>query len=202
MMKRFNLHFSPDGDEVIETVPPATEEVPEGAPDWVAPRLSKLSQAKNAEKARADKAEADLKAITDKQEADKLKKMEEDGELTKVNEALTTKVAELEPFKAKYEVIEAGIRKAALESITEAVGEEDAEAYADFDTAKLQVVAQTIGKKAEAPAPLGDRIGERNADVNVAAAMKKYGSKANLARQNSELYDKLFPNPRRKGHRR
>jgi len=202
MMNRFNLHFSPEDDENKGGGdPPEKDALPDGAPDWVAPRLSKLSQAKNDATSRADKAEAALRAITDKQETDKLKKLEEDGELKQVNEALTAKVTALEPFKAKYEELEKGQHTAAMEKIVEAIGEDDAKAYEDFDTVKLQIVAQTIGKKADAPAPNSDKGGTRNSDASVQAALKKHGSKANIAKADPGLYNKLFPNPKRRGYR-
>jgi len=168
MMNRFNLHYSPDPPEPNgEETPPKTDDVPEDTPDWMKKRLSEISGKKTAAEDRADKAERKLKGIRLKAKSDKLDK------------------------------VESKIREVALAKIADKLGDEAAAGYADFETDQLQTVADTFIKTADAPNPDSDRGGSRNVDENEAAALKKYGSKPNIARLNSELYRKLWPNPRR-----
>jgi len=198
------LFLSPDNDgggdkPPAETPPPdgGGDNIPDDAPDWAKKRLSEISQKKNEALARAEAAEAKLKEQQDALEQARLKKLQEDGELAKVNEALTQKVAELTPKAEQYDALEQGIRSEALNKIADALGEDAAKPYADFDTKTLQTVASTIVKPA-APAPDDSKPGGREVDANEQAALKKYGSKANIARLNPDLYRKLWPNKHRR----
>ena len=198
MMNRFNLHYSPDPPEPNgEETPPKTDDVPEDTPDWMKKRLSEISGKKTAAEDRADKAELKLKGIKDKQEKDRLAKLEEDGDFKKVNETLVQENIRLKAKSDKLDKVESKIREVALAKIADKLGDEAAAGYADFETDQLQTVADTFIKTADAPNPDSDRGGSRNVDENEAAALKKYGSKPNIARLNSELYRKLWPNPRR-----
>jgi len=198
MRNRFNLHYSPDEPEPNgEEKPPIKDDVPEDTPDWMKKRLSEISGKKTAAEDRADKAELKLKGIKDKQEKDRLAKLEEDGDFKKVNETLVAENLELKMKSDKLDKVELKIREVALAKIADKLGDEVAASYAEFETDQLQTVADTFIKTADAPNPDSDRGGSRNVDENEAAALKKYGSKPNIARMNSELYRKLWPNPRR-----
>ena len=198
MMNRFNLHYSPDPPEPNgKETPPKTDDVPEDTPDWMKKRLSEISGKKTAAEDRADKAELKLKGIKDKQEKDRLAKLEEDGDFKKVNETLVEENLKLKERSERLDKVEQKIREVALAKIADKLGDEAAAGYADFETDQLQTVADTFIKTADAPNPDSDRGGSRNVDENEAAALKKYGSKPNIARLNSELYRKLWPNPRR-----
>lgn len=179
------------GDEGEDTLP-------DDAPDWVKARLSKISQKKNAAIKRAEEAERKLKEQEEADEQAKLDKLKEDGELQKVNDALTEKLEKLEPKAKKFEKMEQGIRDEALKTIADTLGDEEAADYADFETDQLQKIAKGFEKQAAPPAPGSEKPGGRNVDENEAAALQKYGSKPMIARLNPELYRKLYPNPRRR----
>jgi len=199
MRNRFNLLYSPDPPESNgEDVVIKEEVVPEDTPDWMKKRLSEISGKKTAAEARADAAELKLKGITDKQEKDRLAKLEEDGDFKKVNETLAEENARLKARSDKLDKVELKIRESALAKIADKLGDEAAAGYADFETDQLQTVADTFIKTADATPPDSDRGGSRNVDENEAAALKKYGSKPNIARLNPDLYRKLYPNPRRR----
>jgi predicted nucleic acid-binding protein len=196
--KRLFMHFNKDeeqggggGDETTTT----TEEVkdPKDQSQDTVP-YSRFKEVNDAKK----KAEDLLLAKTEQDEKDRLKKLEDDGELKQVNEALTQKLAALEPVAKKYAKLEQGIRDAALATLADKLGDDAAAPYAEFPTEQLQTVAQTIGKQTADPAPDDSHPGGRNVDVNEQAALKKYGSKNNLARLNRDLYRKLYPNTRRR----
>jgi hypothetical protein len=146
---------------------------------------------------RAKAAEEKLKAKEKAEEEAKLKKLEADGELKQVNEELSRKLAELQPKAESFDKLEQGIRSESLKQIADAIGDDKAADYANFTTEALQTVAKTFVKQAAPPAPDGSRPTGRNVDETEKAALQKYGSKANIARLNRDLYRKLYPNPRR-----
>ena len=203
MLHKYNLRYSPDPpDEGGGDPDPKVQknDPPESIPY---DRFQKENVAKKEALEGERIAKEELKKFTDKQEADKLKKLEADGELEKVNKVLSDENEKLKAKAAKYDTLETGIRKKAMDTLIEKLGEEAAAAYEEFETDKLQTVAQTIEKTtADPPAPDDSRGGGRSTDINVQAAIKKYGSKPNIAKQNPDLYDKLWPNPRRMGNRR
>ena len=200
MRNRFNLHYSPDEDENNGGGNEGDHEGDENkAPESIPyARFQTENKAKKAEILRADKAEAALKKVTDKQETDRLAKLEEDGDFKKVNETLVEENLKLKERSERLDKVEQKIREVALAKIADKLGDEAAATYADFKTDQLQTVADTFIKTADTPNPDSDRGGSRNVDENEAAALKKYGSKPNIARLNSDLYRKLWPNPRRR----
>lgn len=199
---KLNLNLSPDPPEDKggggEETPPKKSEEPKpedkGGGEEQSVPYSRFKEINDKKKELEDK----LKEKEEAEEAARLKKAEEDGDLQKVNKELSDKVDKLKGKADKYDKLEQGIRDDALKTIADALGDEAAAPYADFGTEELQTVAKTMQTKAAPPAPDSSKPGGREVDETEAAALKKYGSKANIARLNPDLYRKLYPNPRRR----
>ena len=172
---------------MTETITEKNTEQTEQTPPASVPydRFKDVNEKRKSETTRAETAERNLREMQEKQEAADNKKLEEDGELAKLNEKLTTENERLKPFESRLQQYEDDQRADILAS--ESLTDEDREAFAELPLKQLRITVKRL--ESSSTPPQGDDL---PGDAKVSKDWQKtYPTKTELVKQNPALYRQL-----------